>query len=174
MSLSLAAWKARPNYAGEKKVALLIGAFLLAGLVAAYFFMPGGTMLILRGIAAENAPRGQLDDASARQYASRSGYTGKVLDVAGGTGEQMKMTLDLVRNDTRVTALYGFSGGAYAIATIWNQLTPEERSRIRKLVIVGAPGITAATFPGAAEVVIQPDPPEGHMEAPRALLKATR
>ena len=57
---------------------------------------------------------------------------------------------------------------------VWNQLKSEERERIKRLVIVGAPGITEATFPGAAEVVIQPDPPEGHMEAPRALLKATR
>lgn len=172
MSLSLAAWKARPNYAGEKKVALLAGVFLLAGLVASYFLMPGGTMLILRGIAAEHAPRGQLDDASARQYASLAGYRGVVLDVAGGTAEQVRMTLERIRNDKRVNAIYGFSGGAYAAVNIWNQLTPDERHRIRKVVIVGAPGITTASFPGVDDVVIQPDPPEGHMEAPRALLRA--
>ncbi len=57
---------------------------------------------------------------------------------------------------------------------VWNRLKPEERARVKRLVIVGAPGIMEATFPGAAEVVIQPDPPEGHMEAPRALLNSTR
>lgn len=169
-----AALKARPNYAGEKKVALILGAILLTGFLVFQFAMPSSTMLILRGIAAGHAPKGQLDDASAKQYASRSGYAGEVLDVAGGTGEQVRMTLERVRSDTRVRALYGFSGGAYALVNVWNQLKPEERSRINRLVIVGAAGITKATFPGAREVVIQPDPPEGHMAAPRALLNSTR
>jgi hypothetical protein len=171
---SLADWKARGNFAGERKVALLIGAILLIGLVTFHFAMPNGTMLILRGIAADHAPKGQLDDASAKQYAWRSGYAAHVLDVAGGTAEQIASTLERVRHDPRVTALYGFSGGAYALVNVWNQLKPEERARVKRLVIVGAPGITAATFPGAAEVVIQPDPPEGHMEAPRALLNTMR
>lgn len=174
MSLHFAALKARPNYAGEKKVALILGAILLLGLIAFEFVMPKDTMLILRGIAAGHAPNGQLDDASAKQYASRSGYAGEVLDVAGGTAEQVRITLERVRNDSRVRALYGFSGGAFALVNVWTQLKPEERSRINRLVVVGAPGITEATFPGATEVVIQPDPPEGHMEAPRALLKSTR
>lgn len=174
MSLSLAAWKARPNYAGERKAALLIGALFLIGLVVFHFVMPNGTMLILRGIAADNAPQGQLDDYSAKQYAWRSGYAGSVLDVAGGTGEQMKMTLDRIRRDPQVHALYGFSGGAFSVLNVWNQLKPSERARIRKIVIVGAPGITEQSFPGARQVVIQPDPPEGHFEAPRALLRSTQ
>jgi hypothetical protein len=172
MSLSLIAWKSRRNYEGEKKAALIVGVLLLIGLAAFNFAMPNGTMLILRGIAAENAPKGQLDDASAAQYARRSGYAGQVLDVAGGTAEQMKMTLDQVRSNSRVHALYGFSGGAVSVLNVWNQLKPEERSRIRKIVIVGAPGITAQSFPGAANVVVQEDPPEGHMNAPWALLKS--
>src|SRR4051812_21943912 len=39
-------------------------------------------MLILRGIASAEAPRGQLDDDSALKYARRVGYRGEVLDVA--------------------------------------------------------------------------------------------
>jgi len=174
MSFSLAAWKARPNYAGEKMIALIVAALFLMGLVAFHHAMPNGTMLILRGIAAEHAPKGQLDDAAAKQYAWRSGYAAEVIDAAGGTGEQAQTALDGVRNDPRVRALYGFSGGGYVLANLWGQLKPEERSRITKLVVVGAPGITEASFPGASEVVIQPDPPEGHMEGPRALLRATQ
>lgn len=159
---------------GLIKVAALVGVLLVIGVLGFRYLMPGGTMLILRGVANAENPRGQLDDESARLYALRSGYGGKVLDVAGGTAEQMQMTLDAIRSDPRVRALYGFSGGGYASAKIWAQLSEEERARIRKIVIVGAPGITEASFPGAQEVVIQPDPPEGHMEGPRALLRATR
>ncbi|MBY0532024.1 MAG: hypothetical protein K2P86_08645 [Xanthobacteraceae bacterium] len=172
--MALSGWKSRKNFAGEKKVAALVGALFLVGLAAFHFAMPNGTMLILRGVAADNAPRGQLDDYSAKQYAWRSGYAGHVLDVAGGTSEQMKLALDLVRSDPRVAALYGFSGGAFSVLNVWSQLKPEEKSRIRRIVIVGAPEISEQNFPGAASVVIQPDPPEGHMEAPRALLKATQ
>lgn len=172
MPLIPQSWKARKNFAGEKKVALLVGALLAIGLYAHAYAMPRGTMLILRGIAADNAPNGQLDDTSARLYALRGGYGGQVLDVAGGTGEQMKMTLDRIHSDPTVTAIYGFSGGAYTTANVWNQLTPAEKSRIRKIVIVGAPGVTAQSFPGATNVVVQDDPPEGHMEGPRALLQS--
>ncbi|HRF08460.1 MAG TPA: hypothetical protein PL193_07435 [Xanthobacteraceae bacterium] len=158
------------NRAGLLTAAAIFGVLLVVGIVGYGYLMPGGTMLILRGIASAESPRGQLDDQSAKLYALRMGYGGKVLDVAGGTAEQMQMTMDEIRSDPRVRALYGFSGGAYASAKIWAQLSEEERARIRKVVIVGAPGITEASFPGAQEVVIQPDPPEGHMEGPRALL----
>jgi hypothetical protein len=129
-------------------------------------------MLILRGIAADNAPRGQLDETSARLYALKSGYGGYVLDAAGGTSEQMKMTLDEIRRNPNVSALYGFSGGAFSVLNVWNQLSAGEKQRIGKIVIVGAPGITKQSFPGAANVVIQEDPPEGHMNGPSALLKS--
>ena len=174
MSLIPQSWKARRNFAGEGKVALLVGALLVIGLFTHSYGYPNRTMLILRGIAAENAPRGQLDETSAKLYAVKSGYGARVLDVAGGTGEQMQMTLDLVRYDPNVTALYGFSGGAISVLNVWNQLTPAEKFRIRKIVIVGAPGITAQSFPGATSVVIQDDPPEGHMNAPWALLKSLK
>ena len=172
MPLIPQSWKARRNYAGEKKAALILGILLVIGLFNLSSLMPAGKMLILRGIAAENAPKGQLDDTSAKLYALRSGYGTEVLDVAGGTGEQMKMTLDRIRSDPHVHGLYGFSGGAFTVLNVWSQLTPMEKSRIRKIVIVGAPGITAQSFPGAASVVVQEDPPEGHMNAPWALLKS--
>jgi hypothetical protein len=42
-------------------------------------------MLILRGIANAENPRGQLDDESALAYAGRLGFNGEVLDIAGDT-----------------------------------------------------------------------------------------
>ena len=43
-------------------------------------------MLIFRGIANSENPRGQLDDDSALEYARRLGFEGEVLDVAGNVG----------------------------------------------------------------------------------------
>jgi len=120
-----------------------------------------GTMLILRGLSAPYAQRGLLDDESALAYAKTLGYVGEVLDI-GGEGPQVQMALDRIRGGN-VNALYGFSRGGYNMRTIWNQLTPEQRGRIQKIVIVGAPGVTAANFPGMSDVVVQADPPEGHM-----------
>jgi hypothetical protein len=163
-------WKSRKNFTGEAKVAVLLGAFAIVGLTA-YSYAPGGTMLILRGVASENAPRGQLDDGAALTYARINGYSGEVLDVAADNGPQVKMALERIRNDRRVNALYGFSGGGFNAVQVWNQLTPEEKQRIRKVVVVGAPGISKASFPGVADVTVKGDPPEGHMEGPRVLLE---
>lgn len=127
-------------------------------------------MLILRGIANKGHPRGQLDDAAALEYARRLGYRGEVLDVAGGTGAQVKMALDRIRNDDEVTAIYGFSGGGYAAQRIWSQLDEDERARIGKVVVIGAPRVRANAFPGSADVVIKGDPPAGHLAGPKALL----
>jgi len=128
-------------------------------------------MLILRGIANAGHPRGQLDDKSALEYARRLGYRGEVLDVAGGTGAQVKLALDRIRNDEEVTALYGFSGGGYAAQRIWSQLDGDERSRIGKVVVLGSPGVRAGDFPGSTDVVIKRDPPAGHMAGPKVLLE---
>ena len=73
-------------------------------------------MLILRGIANSENPRGQLDDRSALEYALRIGLQGEVLDVAGDAGAdstQVRMALDRIRGDKAITAIYGFSGGGY-------------------------------------------------------------
>jgi len=129
-------------------------------------------MLILRGIANAGHPRGQLDDQAALEYARRLGYRGEVLDVAGGTGAQVKMALDRIRNDDEVTAIYGFSGGGYSAQRIWSQLDEDERARIGKVVVVGAPRVHKRNFPGSTEVVIKGDPPAGHLAGPKALLES--
>jgi hypothetical protein len=130
-------------------------------------------MLVLRGVANQENPRGQLDDQSALEYARRSGYRGEVLDVAGDTGgdsPQVKMALSRIREDAKVTALYGFSGGGYNTRTIWKQLNATERERIRRIVIIGSPGVAKADFPGITDVLIKVDPPAGHMAGPKVLL----
>lgn len=129
-------------------------------------------MLILRGLGAGYAPKGLLDDESALAYAREQGYIGEVLDVAG-EGPQLQMALDRIRRGD-VTALYGFSRGGYNMPYIWSRMSAEERARIRRIVIVGAPGIAPANFPGMTDVVIQGDPKEGHMNGPKALLLAMR
>jgi hypothetical protein len=158
-----------------------VGALLLALVTAVlgggYFALDRSAdrqvMLILRGIANQDNPRGQLDDKSALEFARRSGFRGEVLDVAGNTGAespQVKMALSRIRADAKVTAIYGFSGGGYNTRALWTQLDSSERERIRKVVIVGSPGVAKSDFPGSADVVIKSDPPAGHMAGPKALL----
>jgi hypothetical protein len=132
----------------------------------------GEVMLILRGVANSEHPRGQLDDESALEYARRLGYRGEVLDVAGGNGAQVKMALERIRRDDEVTALYGFSGGGYSTQRIWPQLDADERARIGKIVVIGSPGVDEDDFPGSPDVVIKQDPPAGHMAGPKALLES--
>jgi hypothetical protein len=134
---------------------------------------PDAVMLILRGIASAEAPRGQLDDDSALKYARRIGYHGEVLDVASNgsaDGAQVKMAIDRIRHDEKVRALYGFSGGGYNARRIYSRLNRAERQRIRKIVVIGSPGVTQADFPESADVLIKRDPPAGHMAGPKALL----
>lgn len=131
-------------------------------------------MLVLRGVANADHPRGQLDDRSALEYARRTGFRGEVLDVAGTPGagsEQVKLVLDRIRSDDTVAAIYGFSGGGYNARTIWQELAPAERERIRSVIVVGAPGVTTTDFDGNSAVRIVPDPPEGHLAGPKALLE---
>jgi hypothetical protein len=136
---------------------------------------PQEAMLILRGIASAARPRGQLDDKSALEYAYRLGYQGEVLDVAGNTGgnnPQVRMALDRIHRASDITAIYGFSGGGYNARKIWSQLTADERRRIRKIVVIGSPGVDEDDFPGAADVTIKRDPPAGHMAGPKVLLES--
>ncbi len=132
-------------------------------------------MLVLRGIADADHPRGQLDDQSALAYAQRTGFKGEVLDIAGNTGpenEQVSIALARIRHDETVAAIYGFSGGGYNARAIWKELTPAQRHRIRKVVVIGSPGVANADFAEASDVVIKSDPPEGHMAGPKALLES--
>lgn len=130
-------------------------------------------MLILRGIASPENPRGQLDDGSALEYARRVGFRGEVMDVAGVNrrdSEQVKLALTRIREDDSVKALYGFSGGGYNTRLIWQELSLTERRRLHKIIVIGAPGVSKEEFQGAAEVIIKEDPPEGHMAGPKSLL----
>jgi len=127
----------------------------------------------LRGVANAENPRGQLDDEAALEYAHRVGLRGEVLDVAGNThgdSAQVRLGLDRIRRDKAITAIYGFSGGGYNAQVIWQELDQAERDRIRKVVVIGSPGVNESHFAGAGEVVIRPDPVEGHMAGPKNLL----
>jgi uncharacterized protein (TIGR02594 family) len=137
-----------------------------------------GTMLILRGIAGHYAgrdwPRGALDEPPALEYASRRGYKGRVLDVAGATGAhspQTRMAVDEFRRDNTVTALYGFSGGGYNVLHFIHALTSAERERLRLVVVLGAPKNPEHLYKGSWELVYRRDPAGGHMAGPRALLE---
>jgi len=132
-------------------------------------------MLILRGIANSENPRGQLDDPSALQYAQRLRFRGEVLDVAGNTGTdspQVMMALERIRRDETVAAIYGFSGGGYNARLIWKHLHAAERERIRMVIVIGSPQVAEADFPGHFDVLIKGDPPEGHMAGPKVLLES--
>jgi hypothetical protein len=61
-------------------------------------------------------------------------------------------------------------GGRYNARLIWTKLAPAEQERIRKIVVIGSPGVVKGDFPGNAEVLIKADPPEGHMAGPRVCL----
>jgi hypothetical protein len=134
-------------------------------------------MLILRGIAGHFAgrdwPRGALDEPSALAYAQRTGYFGKVLDVAGSTGAKSKQTLLALREfrqDESVKAFYGFSGGGYNVRHIIKALAAGERARVHKVVVLGAPKNPPSVYAGPWELVYRLDPPTGHMDGPRVLL----
>ena len=132
----------------------------------------GEVMLILRGIANSEHPRGQLDDHSALEYARRLGYRGEVLDVAGGNGAQVKMALDRIRRDDEGDrALRFFRRRLQRPAHLESQLDADERARIGKVVVIGSPGVDEDDFPGSADVVIKQDPPAGHLAGPKALLE---
>jgi hypothetical protein len=91
-------------------VAVAIG-FLLPNRPASKQSTFDEVMLILRGVATSENPRGQLDDESALEYARRFGFRGEVLDVAGnisGDSAQVQLGLERIRNDKTITAIYGF------------------------------------------------------------------
>jgi hypothetical protein len=156
-------------------VGITFASSLTQGLPAPEQSASDQVMLILRGIANSQNPRGQLDDESALEYARRLGFRGEVLDIAGNTGPdnpQINMALDRIRRDETVTAIYGFSGGGYNARLIWKELAVAERERMRKVIVIGSPGVTKADFPENSDVLIKDDPPEGHMAGPKVLLES--
>jgi hypothetical protein len=143
-------------------------------------------MLILRGITNLKAwpqyPKGALDEQSALKYASNRGYTGKVLDVSGETGDnspQTKAALQTIRDDSSITALFGFSGGGYNVYWILKQLPQEQLGRLKLVVVIGVEAIKrpAGSFDCNAykaqwELVYRNDPPSPwkHIDGPKCLL----
>jgi hypothetical protein len=110
------------------------------------------TMLILRGKAGKypgedgedkSYPDGALHEDSAKKYAARRNYTAQVLDVAGlakENSQQTNMAVTEFRSNSDITAFYGFSAGGYNAKHILDELTPEECSRIKLVVVLGARG----------------------------------
>ena len=147
--------------------------------------MPG-TMLILRGITNLKVwpqyPNGALDEPPALQYASNRGYTGRVLNVSGETGDKSKQTnmaLLEIQNDSSITALYGFSGGGYNVYHILNRLKEEQRGLLELVVVIGvesnklsAHALNSNRYNAHWELVYRNDPPPPltHIDGPRALL----
>jgi hypothetical protein len=91
-----------------------------------------------------------------------------------GPSAQAAVQVDKSKPFTKAlpTWLNGFSGGGYNARLIWQELSAAERDRIRKVVVIGSPGVEQADFLGSSDVVIKPDPPEGHMAGPKALLNS--
>jgi|SRR5579864_1375679 len=147
--------------------------------------MPG-TMLILRGITNLKVwpkyPNGALDEPPALEYARKRGYTGRVLDVSGETGDgslQTRRALQEFIHDSTITALYGFSGGGYNTYHILNRLPEEQRNRLELVVVLGvdpknlsAHALNANRYSAHWELVYRNDPPRPltHIDGPRALL----
>lgn len=138
-------------------------------------------MLILPGIKdigdGHPNPNGLLDRDSAREYARRRGYVGKVLDVSGEASSgsrQSRAALSAIRDDGEITALYGFSGGGYNARHVLGALDRGECARIKLVVILGAPSNPPALYEtGPWELVYRTDPPRsqgGHMGGPKVLL----
>ena len=85
-----------------------------------------------------------LDEPPRSNMPKARGYRGKVLDVAGTTGEnnaQTKMALaEFNRDDSVADELYGFSGGGYNVRHIIKAIPHDDLSRLKLIVVLGAPG----------------------------------
>jgi hypothetical protein len=118
-----------------------------------------GKMVILRGNADlsgksypdENGkmikwPVGALHVQAAKDYAKQRDYEPVVFDIAGHPqsqhSPQSKATLELLRKDADVHALYGFSGGGDNVRHILKALSDNEPAllgQIRLVVVIGSP-----------------------------------
>ncbi len=153
-------------------------------------------MLILRGNSGSNYPdesgkphkydRGALHELAAVEYARRKGYQGIVLDISGDPGSgktraaspQTLLALTTLGADDAMSALYGFSGGGYNVWWILRALGPKVLSRLKLVVVLGAPDRPASEYEARNfgqdwELVYRKDPPKGHMFGPEQLLLET-
>jgi len=131
--------------------------------------MSNGVMLILRGI------QNLLHEAPAIEYAKQMGYTPEVLDASGETGmysAQTNLALKRIRDGNGdITALYGFSGGGYNALHIWDRLEEDEKKQIKKIVVIGSPGVKYASFAGIEDIIIYNNPDVAHMNQTDDFLK---
>jgi hypothetical protein len=117
----------------------------------------GPVMLIMRGNSApagvyedENRntpawPNGALHEQPAKNYATLLGFKPKVLDVSGDPGPSLNraksdgtlMALECFRAHPSITAFYGFSGGGYNLWHILNNMTEDERRRVKWVAVIG-------------------------------------
>jgi len=129
-----------------------------------------GVMFILKGI------NNLLHLEPAIEYALREGYVPEVLMASGETGEysvQVNRAIRRIQTGDEVTALYGFSGGGYNTVHIYHRLNAVHKKALRKIAVIGAPGVVKDDFPGLKDVVIFNDPNVAHMEQPEAFLAST-
>jgi hypothetical protein len=137
-------------------------------------------MLILSGLidtippSGHPDPRGLLDRKSADAYAATRGYVPVELDVsdhfAGLKSRQVLAALTKFRLDKDISAIYGFSGGAYNLPHVIRRLTSEEKKRIRLVVAIGAPTLDKPSVSGTWELAFVGNSPKGHMDGPRYAL----
>jgi len=133
-----------------------------------------GVMLILRGIADVSHPQGLLDDKSALATAEKLGYAGEILDMSGRAyagSPQVRAALARIRRGGDVEAIYGFSAGGYNTRHIWEELSDDEKAKIRTVIVLGSPGVEEDDFDGCDDVTVKIDPPQGHMAGPRVFLQ---
>lgn len=124
-------------------------------------------MIILKGI------RSLLDVPSAVETATVLGYEPIVIKSSGENylgNPQLKESLEVIRKDKNVTGIYGFSGGGYNTRHIFNSLTPTEKKQIKRIIVLGSPGVTKNSFTNV-DVTIVPNSPKGHMDTPRWYLE---
>lgn len=129
-----------------------------------------GIMLILRGI------KNLLHEEPAKAYAELWGFVPEVLDASGETGQYSDQTNKAIARIQKgdIEAIYGFSGGGYNAVHIWSRLSEEHKRAIKKIVVVGSPGVTKADFDGVKDVTIWNKPGVAHMEQPAALLESVK
>lgn len=132
-------------------------------------------MLILRGIANREHPCGQLDESSAKEYATRLNYEPVVLDVSGeayANAPQVKAALEYIKEHDDVTALYGFSGGGYNVRHILDRMPNDKKALIERVIVLGAPNPAGQErYLGPWALTYRDDPPDGHLAGPWELLK---
>ena len=112
-------------------------------------------MLILRGNHGwredekgkqHNYTDGALHEPAAKEYARRTHYEAVVLPMSGDPPKkgkrdhspQTERALVVLRKDSEIRALYGFSGGGHNVFWILKALSPEERDQIDLVTVVGA------------------------------------